>query len=249
MKLPLICTECVMTGQFTDLFQEVEVQEGNLYELVCRNGHQSSVIVQTPKFEMLFEIGAAAILDGYYREAISSFAASLERLYEFFVTVALIQREIPDETIASLWKQANLSERQLGAFIVMYTLETGQAPPLLSGERTKFRNKVIHQGRIPTRAEAISFGQDVLQLIRDVMLVVAERLPRGMLEATMRPMVEATRKRQNTTKPAVTMAPTTIVGISVSDASHHTRSLAEALQVLEQNRRLMRNQGYSAPQP
>lgn len=67
------------------LFTAVEVRDENHYALTCPKGHRNVVVLQQQKFEVLFEIGAHAIEDGYYREAVSSFTASLERFYEFFV--------------------------------------------------------------------------------------------------------------------------------------------------------------------
>jgi hypothetical protein len=39
---------------------------------------------------VLFDIGANAVVDGYYREAITSFSASLERFYEYFLGALLL---------------------------------------------------------------------------------------------------------------------------------------------------------------
>ncbi len=74
--------------------QRVELLDGNNYTFTCENGHKQTVLLQQQKFEMLFEVGANAILDGYYREAVSSFASSLERAYQFFSTVCLIERGV-----------------------------------------------------------------------------------------------------------------------------------------------------------
>ena len=47
------------------------------------------------KFELLFELGINALIDGYPREAVSSFASALERFYEFFCQVAALALSIP----------------------------------------------------------------------------------------------------------------------------------------------------------
>jgi hypothetical protein len=49
------------------------------------------------KFEVLFDLAANAIVDGYYREAIASFAASLERFFEFFVHVACLKQGVEED--------------------------------------------------------------------------------------------------------------------------------------------------------
>lgn len=53
----------------------------------CQKGHKNFVILQEERFETLFQIGANAIIDGYYREAVNSFTTSLERFYEFSIKV------------------------------------------------------------------------------------------------------------------------------------------------------------------
>ncbi|WP_238149350.1 hypothetical protein [Arsenophonus endosymbiont of Aleurodicus floccissimus] len=73
-------------------FRTVEFKNDGRYEITCQNGHSSITFLQQQKFEILFDIGACAIIDGYYREAVSSFTSALERFYEFFIKVVCIQR-------------------------------------------------------------------------------------------------------------------------------------------------------------
>ncbi|RKR31632.1 hypothetical protein [Paraburkholderia sp. BL17N1] len=54
----------------------------------ARAARQTLVDLRQQKYEALFQIGAYATEDGYYREPVSSFTASLERFYEFFVRAA-----------------------------------------------------------------------------------------------------------------------------------------------------------------
>lgn len=84
MKLPIACMECVKGGTIPTLVT-VEFRDDGRYETTCRNGHKSVVLLQEQKFELLFEIGAYAIQDGYYREAVSSFTSSLERFTNFLL--------------------------------------------------------------------------------------------------------------------------------------------------------------------
>ncbi|WP_281888416.1 hypothetical protein [Paenibacillus sp. YYML68] len=84
MKLKLVCSICAREEEIQNLSETyVEVQEGSYYRVVCRKGHETTVFLQEEKFEILFEMGSMALLDGYPREAVSSFASSLERFYEF----------------------------------------------------------------------------------------------------------------------------------------------------------------------
>jgi hypothetical protein len=110
-----------------------------------------------------------AITDGYYREAVASFASSLERFYEFFIKVKLLHEKVDSIAVTKSWKNvAQQSERQLGAFILFYTQTFNEEPLLLSQSNTKFRNDVIHKGLIPKKQDAIEFGQAVLNVINPI---------------------------------------------------------------------------------
>lgn len=153
-------------GQPSSEIYQAELQDDGLYRMECSRGHRTVTCLQEQKFEVLYDIGANAIVDRYYREAVSSFAASLERFYEFYVSVIADKYQVNDETFQKCWKQViNQSERQLGAFIFVYMIEERSIPPLLSGKSVEFRNSVVHKGKIPTRDEAIAFGKEILGLV------------------------------------------------------------------------------------
>jgi len=54
----------------------------------CSAGHKTALVMQSQKFEMLLDSGAAALLEGFTLEACASFAAALERFYEFSLHAA-----------------------------------------------------------------------------------------------------------------------------------------------------------------
>ncbi|HYD14661.1 MAG TPA: hypothetical protein VEC11_17570 [Allosphingosinicella sp.] len=133
--------------------------------MTCDNGHSLAIVVQHPKFDVLAEIACQAILDGYPREAVASFQASLERFYEYFFFVLSDVRGIPIEEAEKAWKAvAKQSERQLGLYVAAYLFHFGEPPALLPNAMVAFRNRVIHQGDIPEEDEAIAFGQAVLDI-------------------------------------------------------------------------------------
>ncbi len=145
-------------------FKMVRIPDDGVIEVKCDHGHRTFTIIQQEKFEILSEMAIRAIVDGYYRDAVASFAGALERLYEFFIRVASRKHGIDASVVALAWKQiSNQSERQLGAFIGLYLVETGQPPNLLSQKQTSFRNTVIHQGTFPEQDETLQFGQAVLE--------------------------------------------------------------------------------------
>jgi len=144
----------------------LEVGNENLHQVICEKGHEWSLVITQQKHEILFEVAAHAIIDGYYREAISSFAASLERYYEFFIRV--ISVALPGDVFEKAWKQvSSQSERQLGAYIFTYISFYHKLPETLPQPLTTLRNNVIHKGYIPSRVEAIKLGEAVAQIINN----------------------------------------------------------------------------------
>lgn len=145
----------------------MKIADDGRYNVVCEKNHKSIVILSNIKFELLFEMGLNAIIDGYYRESVSSFASALERFYEFYWRVVLHKYAISEQESLNAWKyMGKLSERQIGGYITASLILTGKAPSLLNSNKdVPFRNSVIHNGYMPTRQEAISFGDTVKNII------------------------------------------------------------------------------------
>lgn len=160
----------------------VSFKEDSCYETKCILGHETKLFLHDPKYQILFEIGAHAIIDGYYREAVSSFTASLERFYEYSLRVFL-QKDGHQDLFQQCWKQVSKqSERQLGAFIYLWALNFGKAPDLLSSNQTGFRNDVIHNGKIPTREEAVNYGNAVLAAVQPMTNRIREQFAKDVNE-------------------------------------------------------------------
>lgn len=209
----------------------VEVRDDGRYVFTCTQGHRTVTVLQQQKFELLFEMGAYAILDGYYREAVASFASSLERFYEFFVKAKLFEEQVPEDAMAEFWKQvASQSERQLGAFVCLYTLTFKRPPTMLSNSRISFRNEVIHKGKIPTKDEALAYGQAVLDVIRPVLADAKKVFPQGVQRTVFQHLAAA--HQLGSTESQGTMVMPTIVSLSVGDVGHDQRPLTEALEQL-----------------
>lgn len=162
MKIIVKCHQCGPKEEAALL----EIGNENLHQVICDKGHESSLIIAQQKHEILFEIAIHAIIDGYYREAISSFAASLERYYEFFINV--ISVDVSSKEFKKAWKQvSSQSERQLGSYIFTYLNAFRTSPNTLPQPLTTLRNNVIHKGHIPSREDAIKFGKAVAEIIYD----------------------------------------------------------------------------------
>ena len=145
------------------------VRDDGIYEFECPEGHRSLTVLRTPKHEVLFAIASNALLDGYLRESIASFAASLERFYEFVIRVICRAKSIPQQDIKKCWKSVSKqSERQFGAFTMLWFVEMGAPPDLLPNKMVELRNQVIHQGKVPTYQECLKFGQAVIDVISPI---------------------------------------------------------------------------------
>ena len=138
------------------------IPDDGVIELTCDRGHHTWMLLQQAKYEILSEVAVTALCDGYYREAVGSFASALERLYEHYIDVVCRARNIGREAFAAAWKPLRkYSERQLGAFSMLYLIETGQPFSLLAEKHVTFRNEVVHAGVIPDRKQAVVYGQAV----------------------------------------------------------------------------------------
>ena len=189
---PVCAYEATKRGNPTliDTFMPVtEVRDDGCYEITCDAGHATRVALKNVKFEVLFELALNGLMDGYQREAVSSFTSSLELFFEFFWRVACTHFGIPSEEATEAWKSvASQSERQLGMFITAHLLLTKRAPKLLTNTEVHFRNRVIHKGVVPSRGAAAKYG-DAVQGLINAGLSELRVLARDAVESTYDAMV------------------------------------------------------------
>ncbi len=167
MKIRIECNKCRLEGiPYEKACTYQALSDKGLYKIVCDAGHESVVFIENHKFEILFESGIMALIDGYSREAVSSIASSLERFYEFYVKIICLKNGVYYDKIIANWKKvAAQAERQFGAFIFVYLMENKNPPKTLSNKLVKFRNKVIHRGYIPSDNEVIKYAKNVGEII------------------------------------------------------------------------------------
>lgn len=143
-----------------------ELSDEGFLNSVCERGHRTVVVVQSFRFELLFDFGILALQDGYFREAVTSFNAAVERSYEFFLRDLAARNPSLAGPFADTWKQMSAqSERQFGAFTVMFLIHTGTAWTPLPKKFVELRNDCVHKGYLPTGDEAMAFGVSALQAI------------------------------------------------------------------------------------
>lgn len=238
MKLPITCMQCLVeNGKPSEALALVEFRDDGRYKFTCDNGHRTTTILQQQKFEILFDIGGYAILDGYYREAVSSFTASIERFYEFFVKVVLLNNKADITMVEAAWKHiTKQSERQLGSFVITYLSEFGQPPNVLSNSKVQFRNEVIHRGTIPSRQQAIEYGQAVLDVMRPQLIQLRDKCPEGLQTATFHHL-KSCRTEKDQSRQVSTLSMATILSWSIGEGSNDP-SLEKALSALKTWKRL-----------
>ena len=175
MKLISNCMRCLQENGVPNLatFGLVAIPDDGVIRLECVNGHTTHTVLQQDRFELLSELAVTAIMDGYYRDAIGSFTASLERLFEFYLRSSLSKRAVPEGEVAKSWKELrNSSERQLGAFVTIWIADHGVCPQLPDQQTTALRNSVIHKGKFPSRVEAIAYGQSIANVVTPILAVL-----------------------------------------------------------------------------
>jgi hypothetical protein len=229
MRLPFPCMKCFKEGGSPFDLSWREFTDSGVYEVTCRNGHDTTFILQEQKFEILFDIGAYAIQDGYYREAISSFTSSLERFYEFSIQVLLFKKDFNYEAFCDTWKLvSNQSERQLGAFVFLYFQRFNQKPQLLSDSNVKLRNQVVHKGKIPTKSEAISYGQSVLDVVRPLLAILKRDFSDAIIEVVFNHIIESRNKvKGDHHYSGINIS--TIISLTNGEPSHDSKTLEEAI--------------------
>lgn len=188
MLLDLVCADCLIEQMEKGVPDKPErhtmtpfepVNDSGVYEINCHKGHKPYAYIVNLDFEILFDYSINSIADGYYREAVSSFTSAMERYFEFFIKVLLRVSKAEFTDIDNTWKTiSNQSERQLGAYIITYLQTFGEQPLLLNtNKEIPFRNNVIHKGYIPTRVEAIEFGEKTFEIIEKSLLKLKNLYP------------------------------------------------------------------------
>jgi hypothetical protein len=160
------------------------VNNSGIYDVKCENGHKSKTIIVNIDFEILFDYGLNAIIDSYYREAVSSLTSAMERYFEFFVKVVLHSSKIQFEDINKIWRNvSSQSERQLGAYIFLYAQIFGEEPLLLNiNKEVTFRNSVIHKGYLPSREETVEYAEKILKIIETSLIKLKAKFPETTIE-------------------------------------------------------------------
>jgi hypothetical protein len=186
MKIFATCMECQKEfghPSFEPIIADY-YEEGVAY-IDCSRGHKSAVLLQNQKFEILLESAANALLEGYTIEAASTLSAAYERFFEFSINVLCKKNSITKQALEETFKQVSKqSERQVGGFLFLHLISFGTHYSL-SKKIPELRNKIIHQGYIPTPEEVIAFGELIYQEIYLITQLLKSSLPDEIQQVVM----------------------------------------------------------------
>lgn len=182
MKVKIFCPICLDEGHKKDKnktvpyipsypywdYPTVELDKWPFIEFECSKGHTTRLLLNYELYELLFQQATYCLMDGYYRESVSTYNASLERYFEF-ATEVLFYSSATEADFSAIWKEmSNQSERQLGAFYLAYSTQVKKTPAVLNRKMVELRNAVVHKGKLATCAEAKEFGEYVFDFIKNI---------------------------------------------------------------------------------
>jgi len=218
----------------SDIDFEVELNDENLYEFVCPKGHKALTQLQEQKFEILFDLASLALIDGYTKEAVSSYSSSLERFIEYYILVTSLRNQVTIDDFSTTWKQmAKQSERQLGAYFILRLMENKTNK--WEEKRSTFRNSVIHQGYIPSSEEAIDYGQYVLTFIQSTLKELNETSKEFLKKAMFIHLSKNGKKIPKNIGIGNASMPTIINLRSIRNPDFGKITLKEALESMQEN--------------
>lgn len=151
----------------------------------CSKGHKSAILLQSQKFEVLLESAANALIEGYTLEAASSLSSAYERFFEFAINVYCKKNNTSKEALSETFKQVSKqSERQVGGFLFLHLLTFG-THYTLNKKIPELRNKVIHQGYIPTPEEVANLGDLIYNEISTITTLIKSSLSNEIQQVVM----------------------------------------------------------------
>jgi hypothetical protein len=174
------CHTAKLAAQSARTLRDARLMNNLTFHSMCVKGHRTIIFLEIQRFELLFDLAVMAILDGYYREAITSFQVAIERFHEFALRIIIEANGVPtsSSSFEFTWKQVvNQTERQLGAFLLAYFQFFGDEPEYTHEQFARLRNKATHQGYIPTESEVTSFGSNTYTYFTNTMRKLIEKCP------------------------------------------------------------------------
>ncbi len=146
--------------------QEVEIRDDGVYTVEWENGRSTTTILSNPKCSLLAQMSVEAFCDGYYGEALLTCASALDAYLDFHIEVLNRASGAPTVDVEALLKfTSKQAERRLGAFLAVELSIAKKQPTYIKNSMVELRNKVVHQGYLASRDEALGYIQHVIDFI------------------------------------------------------------------------------------
>ncbi len=123
-------------------------------------------------------MAADSLLDGNYRDAVSTFGSSLEEFWEFSLQVIAASKGLEPLPVPRV--RGGRKMRFEKAWREVLKTE----PPVIPAQDYEIRNQVMHEGYVPTEDEALDFGNKILVLIAPAMQTLRWNLQQGVADAS-----------------------------------------------------------------
>lgn len=154
-----------------------DINDKGIYLMKCPNGHDFYCIPTFEDYELLFEAGAYSLESKNYVEAVNYFTNSLEKFRYFVILISDYNNGLLINEIEKKRRLIKLSERKIGAFYQAYSYIFKKSPEVFNERQVKFRNEVIHEGKIPSKDETKAYGVAVMDYIKAIQVELRASLP------------------------------------------------------------------------
>ncbi|MEK4479968.1 hypothetical protein MKZ23_11095 [Paenibacillus sp. FSL R5-0876] len=237
MRMKVRCINCHEQGRVDE--HDFVLTDSLSYVFTCNSGHKNVFLLNNHRYELLFQMGLNAYNDGYFREAVTNFAAAIERFHEFSIAVLswehskgklliegdsgsfsydVIDNDFEDE-YKKAWKElARQTERQLGAYIMLYLASFKRHPILISNKWVTFRNEIVHKGVFPDQEKAIGYAKETFDYIKGKLLELKTEYPNSIQQVYSKEIEEYKKENSDIYNGATLVRYTTFVAFCASDS-------------------------------
>ena len=193
-KVMAPCVECFKeTGIPNFNFVIQEQNDECVYSFKCNKGHEFTLVQQTQRFELKFDMACISYTNDDYSAAVMHCASAIERFEEFFVQSIWLNDNSEDTKLSyeKYWKKVkSRSERQSGTFCAMYFSKFNDLDNILKTNNvnftdsdTNFRNNVVHKGHYANKEKTFLYLEKSYKYISILLKSLQEKYPNGIIHA------------------------------------------------------------------
>jgi hypothetical protein len=201
----------------------------------CSKGHKTLTLLQEERFELLFDLGCEALLNGDYRGSVLNIAAAVERYHEFFIKVIMLSNGIIENDLDEIWKFVkSQSERQLGAFYIIYRMQLKMQPNgfIKDTHNNEVRNDVVHKGKFSTMEDTNRYDKAAYEYIIEGLRILRKDYSESIQKLREHNLHNAI--PQGNKCVVATMSSPSIIGLTSGEKDWGTKSFEEVLSEFKQ---------------